>query len=81
MRLEEALSLVEALKGEGRLVAADGEAVLHAHRVEAAENQLLASQLSSAAASARIQSLAKARGLVPADPAATTYVELGRSRR
>ncbi|HYZ77511.1 MAG TPA: hypothetical protein VE596_09065 [Gaiellaceae bacterium] len=46
-----------------------------------ADNALLASQLSSAAASARIQSLARARGLVPADPAATTYVELGRSRR
>ena len=46
-----------------------------------AENALLASQLSSAAASARIESLARARGLVAADPAATTYVELGRPGR
>ena len=46
-----------------------------------AENQLLASQLSSAGASARIQSLAKARGLVTADPSATTYVDLGRPGR
>jgi hypothetical protein len=46
-----------------------------------AENALLASQLSSAASSSRIQSLAKARGLVAADPSATTYVELGRPGR
>ena len=46
-----------------------------------AENALLASQLSSAAASSRIQAAARARGLVPADPSATTYVELGRSGR
>jgi selenocysteine-specific elongation factor len=39
---EEARSLIESLKTEGRLVATDGEGVLHAHRVEAAENQLLA---------------------------------------
>jgi len=43
-----------------------------------AENALLASRLSSAAASAQIESLAKARGLVAADPSATTYVDLGR---
>jgi cell division protein FtsL len=43
-----------------------------------ARNALLGSQVSSAAASARIQALARTRlGLVPADPALTTYVELG----
>lgn len=46
-----------------------------------AENALLQSQLSSAAASSRIQALARARGLVPADPSATTYVDLGRAGR
>jgi len=46
-----------------------------------AENALLQSQLSSAAASTQIQTLARARGLVPADPSATTYVELGRAGR
>ena len=46
-----------------------------------AENALLQAQLSSAAASSRIQALARARGLVPADPAATTYVDVGRARR
>ena len=46
-----------------------------------AENQLLQSQLSSAAASSRIQTLARGRGLVPADPSATTYVDLGRAGR
>lgn len=42
MPVEEARSLIERLKGSGRLVATDGEGVLHGHRVEAAENQLLA---------------------------------------
>ena len=43
-----------------------------------AEKQALASQLSMAAASPRIQLQAKKRfGLVPADPAETTYVRLG----
>jgi cell division protein FtsL len=46
-----------------------------------AENQLLQSQLSSAAASSRIETLARERGFVPADPSATTYVELGRPGR
>jgi selenocysteine-specific elongation factor len=41
MPVEEARSLIERLKEEGRLVATDGEGVLHAHQVEAAENQLL----------------------------------------
>jgi cell division protein FtsL len=44
-----------------------------------AENALLQSQLSSAAASSRIETLAKARGFVPASE--TTYVELGRTGR
>jgi cell division protein FtsL len=40
-------------------------------------NAALASQLSSAAASPRIQNLAKTRlGLAPADPTATTYVDV-----
>jgi selenocysteine-specific elongation factor len=38
---EEARALIERLKESGRLLAVDGEAVLHAHPVEAAENQLL----------------------------------------
>jgi selenocysteine-specific elongation factor len=42
MPVEEARRLVEELKEEGRLVATDGDGMLHAHRVEAAENQLLA---------------------------------------
>ena len=46
-----------------------------------AENALLQAELSSTAASSRIQTLARARGFVPADPSATTYVELGRARR
>ena len=42
-----------------------------------AEKQALASQLSMAAASPRIQLLARTRyGLVPADPAEITYVRL-----
>ena len=44
-----------------------------------AENALLQAQLSSTAASSRIQTLAKARGFVPAQE--TTYVELGRAGR
>lgn len=44
-----------------------------------AENAELASQLSSSGANPRIESLARRRlGLVPADPALTTYIELGR---
>ena len=43
-----------------------------------AEKQALASQLSLAAASSRIQLLARRQGLVPADPTQTTYVRLGR---
>jgi cell division protein FtsL len=41
-----------------------------------AEKQALASQLSLAAASPRIQVLARREGLVPADPTQTTYVRL-----
>ena len=44
-----------------------------------AENQLLQAEVSTAAASARIQSLARARGFIPAT--GTTYVELGRTGR
>jgi len=44
-----------------------------------AENALLQAQVSSAAASIRIQTLAKARGFVPAKE--TTYVQLGRTGR
>jgi hypothetical protein len=43
-----------------------------------ADKQSLASQLSLAAASPRIQLLAQREGLVPADPTQTTYVRLGR---
>ena len=46
-----------------------------------AENALLQAQLSSAAASSRIQNLARGRGLVPVDPAATTYLDLRRAGR
>ena len=43
------------------------------------ENQSLESQLSSALASQRIQSLARSEhGLVPADPAAIAYIDLRR---
>jgi len=42
-----------------------------------ADNARLRSQLSSAAAAARIESLARTRlGLVPADPETTAYVQL-----
>ena len=42
-----------------------------------ADTARLRSQLSSAAAAARIESLARTRlGLAPADPATTTYVQL-----
>ena len=44
-----------------------------------AENALLQAQVSTAAASTRIQTLAKARGFIPASE--TTYVELGRTGR
>lgn len=44
-----------------------------------AENAALASTLASANATARIQRLAHAKwGVVPADPALTEYVHLGR---
>jgi hypothetical protein len=46
-----------------------------------AERQTLASQLSHAAASPRIQATAHHNGLVPADPTQTTYVQLGRRAR
>jgi cell division protein FtsL len=46
-----------------------------------AANAALQSQLSSSAASPRIQSLAERRGLVAADPATTTYVVLDRRGR
>lgn len=46
------------------------------------ENAALASQLSSAAASPRIQDQARKRlGLVPADPSTTTYVDVSRPGR
>ena len=41
-----------------------------------AEKHALAAQLSLAAASPRIQGLARRQGLVPADPTQTTYVRL-----
>jgi selenocysteine-specific elongation factor len=40
--LEEASALIERLKEQGLLIATEGDGVLHAHRVEAAENQILA---------------------------------------
>ncbi|MGB2954246.1 MAG: hypothetical protein WBB74_12775, partial [Gaiellaceae bacterium] len=46
-----------------------------------AENAALASELSSAAASPRIQTQAQQRGLVPAQPDGTTYVDLLRPVR
>ena len=46
-----------------------------------AEKQAIASQLSLAAASSRIQLLAHRQGLVAADPAQTIYVRLGRRAR
>ena len=47
-----------------------------------AANEALASELSSAEASPRIQGLARRTlGLVPADPLTTTYVDLGRLAR
>jgi cell division protein FtsL len=45
-------------------------------------NAAISSQLSSAAASPRIQALARQRlGLVPADPATTTFLDLSRPAR
>ena len=41
-----------------------------------ADKQALASQLSLAAATTRIQTLAHRDGLIPADPTQTTYVRL-----
>ena len=47
-----------------------------------AANEALASQLSSAQASPRIQQLARHQyGLVPADPATTTFIHLSRPTR
>ena len=46
-----------------------------------AGNAALAVELSSAASSPRIQALAQQRGLVPADPTTTTYVDLSRRPR
>jgi cell division protein FtsL len=44
-----------------------------------ADNARLSSQLSSASAAVRIENEARARlGLAPADPATTTYVQLGK---
>jgi cell division protein FtsL len=43
-----------------------------------AENAQLSSRLSSAAAAAQIESLARSRGLVPASSAETTYLYLAR---
>ena len=44
-------------------------------------NAAIASQLSSAAAAPRIQNLARVRlGVIPADPATTTYVDVSRAR-
>src|SRR6059058_6125361 len=56
---------------------------LSAERVRLyASNQMLASEISTAIASPRIQRLARIRyGLVPANPAETTYVRLGRRAR
>jgi cell division protein FtsL len=46
-----------------------------------ADKQALASQLSLAAATTRIQTLAHRDGLVPADPTQTTYVRLRQRAR
>ena len=46
-----------------------------------AENVALSSRLSSAVASPRIETLARARGLVQADPGQTLYIRLGERRR
>jgi cell division protein FtsL len=46
-----------------------------------AENAAIASQISSAHATARLQALARTElGLVPAEPDDTTYVDVGRAR-
>ena len=42
-----------------------------------AEKQALRAEVSAAAASPRIQALARKQGLVPVDPTQTTYVRLG----
>jgi selenocysteine-specific elongation factor len=42
MPLEEARSLIEELKSQSRLIATEGEGVVHAHPIEAAEGQVLA---------------------------------------
>src|SRR5438270_8711962 len=42
MPLEEARSLLDELKIQGRLIATDAEGFLHAHRIEAAEGQIMA---------------------------------------
>jgi hypothetical protein len=41
-----------------------------------ADNAAIASELSSAAASPRVQALARRQGLIQADPAATTFLRL-----
>ena len=46
-----------------------------------AENAALASRLSRTTAGPRIEALARARGLVRAEPDATIYVDLGRGAR
>ena len=43
-----------------------------------ADNSALSAELSSSASTARIESAARARGLVPAGSDQTTYVTLGR---
>ena len=45
-----------------------------------AENAALASRYSSVHATARLEALARAQGLVPAEPEDTTYVQLGRAK-
>jgi cell division protein FtsL len=46
-----------------------------------AENAALASEIAAAAASPRIQALARQQGLVPAQPSDTTFLELSASGR
>ena len=65
----------------GSSVAAGSSRVGTVVDVSRAEKQALASQLSLAAASSRIQLLARRQGLVPADPTQTTYVRLGHRAR
>ena len=46
-----------------------------------AENARLGARLSSASAGSRVEALARARGLAPAEPADTGYVDLTPRRR